>query len=126
MDKMFIVGDSDAPLATVAGYLGREIYYPRGDRMGTYIVWDNKRLAAPREPIFEIGTKKSKQQRSDVLVILNYPSPARDDSVREIASFEGSIVENESYFVYLVPYQKGKIDVSGQTNIRSGGRENAP
>ena len=66
LDKMFIVGDPDAPLATLAGYLQRDIYYPRGDRMGTYIIWDTKRDIYPSKPILDVGEEKAAEQRQDV------------------------------------------------------------
>jgi hypothetical protein len=102
MDKMFIVGDTDAPLATLAGYLGRDIYYPRGDRMGTYIVWDSKRVNGTKEAAVDIGRSKAIQLQQDVLVILNYPSPAGGPDVRQVASFVGSIVHSEDYYVYRI------------------------
>ncbi len=107
MDRMFIVGDPDAPLATLAGYLNRDIYYPRGDRMGTYIVWDTKRLAAPQKPILELGEQKAEQLHQNVLVILNHPAKPADVAHRQITSFRGSVVGSEDYYIYLVPYEAG-------------------
>jgi len=105
MEGMFIVGDTDAPLATLAGYLRRDIYYPRGDRMGTYIVWDTKRVNGAKEPVINIGREKASELHQDVLVILNYPSSITGPDVREVASFVGSIVHSEDYYVYLVSSQ---------------------
>jgi hypothetical protein len=42
MNGWTIIGDKDAPVSSVAGYLDREIYYLMGDRPGTFIVWDQK------------------------------------------------------------------------------------
>jgi hypothetical protein len=105
LDKMFILGEFDAPLATVAGYLGRDIYYPRGDRMGTYVIWDTKRLATPKKPMLELGKEKAAERHEDVLVILNHPSPVEDASAQEIASFTGSVVGSEDYYIYRARYE---------------------
>jgi hypothetical protein len=118
LEKMFIVGDTDAPLATVAGYLNRDIYYPRGNRMGTYVVWDSKRVNGTKEPVIDIGRDKAAELHEDVLVILNSPAAladlnragaraARAPDVEEIAAFPGSVVHSEDYYVYRVMYNAG-------------------
>ena len=104
MEKMFIVGDTDAPLATLAGYLNRDIYYPRGDRMGTYVVWDTQRVNGTKEPVVNIGREKAVDLQQDVLVILNYPSTVTGVDVRQVACFKGSIVHSEDYYLYRVSY----------------------
>jgi hypothetical protein len=103
MDNMFIIGDSDFAVSSIAGYLNREIYYPRGDRMGSYVIWDERRTR-PTEPILELGKRRAAEQHQDVLVILN----VRDQSAHEIASFQGSIVGSEDYYVYLMQTEKPK------------------
>jgi hypothetical protein len=113
MDKMFIVGDTDAPLATLAGYLNRDIYYPRGDRMGTYVVWNTKRVNGPKDPVIDIGRGKALELHQDVLVILNYPSNVTGPGVQEVVSFPGSIVHSEDYYVYRVSYSEA-ANVNGQ------------
>ena len=103
MDNMFIIGDSDFAVSSIAGYLNREIYYPRGDRMGSYVIWDERRTR-PTEPILELGRRRAAEQHQDVLVILN----VRDQSAHEIASFQGSIVDSEDYYIYLMQTEKPK------------------
>jgi hypothetical protein len=107
LDRMFIMGDYDAPLATMAGYLGRDIYYPRANRMGTYVIWDTKRAGTLKKPMLELGREKAAERREDVLVILNHPSPIEDPSAPEITSFTGSIT-GEDYYIYRVPYEPQK------------------
>lgn len=47
----FLVGSRDAQISTVAGYLGRPIYYLECECRGTFIVWNRKRqsLLSPQE-----------------------------------------------------------------------------
>jgi len=107
MDHMFIIGDPDFAASSIAGYLNRDFYYPRGDRMGSYVLWDNRRTR-PTEPILELSKRKAAERQQDVLVILN----TRDASAQEIASFQGSIVAWEDYYVYLVQAEKPKANSS--------------
>lgn len=105
MDKMFIVGDPDAPLLTLAGYLQRDIYYLRGDRMGSYVMWNGKRLENPKLTAMQAGAEKAAELNQDVLVIVTRPVQVPDASVREVASFTGSIVGSEDYYIYLVRHR---------------------
>lgn len=105
MDKMFIVGDPDAPLLTLAGYLQRDIYYLRGDRMGSYVLWNGKRLENPKLTAMQAGAAKAAELNQDVLVIVTRPVQIPDASVREVASFTGSIVGSEDYYIYLVRHR---------------------
>lgn len=104
LDKMFIVADLDYPLISVAAYLDREVYYPRGDRIGSYVIWDRLRLYEPRKPILQIAKEKAFAEQQDVLVILNYPLPVIDPSVQTLALITGSILGDEDYAVYRVRY----------------------
>jgi hypothetical protein len=107
MDGMFIVGDPDAPLLTLAGYLHREIYYLRGDRMGSYVIWDGKRLIDPKQSALQAGLAKAAERQEDVLVIVTRAAQSSDPSIHEVASFQGSIVGSEDYYVYLVQHDRG-------------------
>ena len=101
MDNMFIIGYPDYAVSSVAGYLNREIYYPQGNRMGSYVIWDNRRTHL-KVPILELGKKMAAERHEDVLVILN----VRDPSGHEISSFQGSTVPSEDYHLYWVRTEK--------------------
>jgi hypothetical protein len=47
----FLIGSSDAQTSTVAGYLGRPIYYLECECWGSFVIWNNKRqyLGSPEE-----------------------------------------------------------------------------
>jgi hypothetical protein len=110
MDRMFIVGDPDFAVSSIAGYLGRDIYYPEGDRMGSYVIWDRRRTF-PTAPALELARTKAAERHQDVVLLLNAPDPA----AREIASFTGAVVRFENYYLYLVPPEKQKeISSSGR------------
>jgi len=40
----FLIGSSDAQTSTVAAYLGRPIYYLECECLGSFVVWNNKRI----------------------------------------------------------------------------------
>jgi hypothetical protein len=103
MDRMFMIGDPDLAVSPIAGYLNREIYYAQGNRMGSYVIWDEERNR-PTEPALELGKTKAAEQHQDVLVILNVPDP----SALAIASFAGGIVRYEDFYIYLVQTEKPK------------------
>jgi len=108
MDRMFIVGDKDYALASVAGYLDRDIYYARGERMGSFVVWDVARTAPQEHSAVELAKLKALERQQDVIAILNYSPVVTDPSIRRLASFEDAVVADEDYFVYWVPYMGGQ------------------
>jgi len=69
--------------------------------MGSFVIWDERRTR-PTGPILDLAKKKAAEQHQDVLVILN----VREQLAQEIASFQGSIVESEDYYVYWVHAEK--------------------
>jgi hypothetical protein len=103
-----LIGDPDFTTATVLAYLpGTPAYFPRGDRFGTFTVWDRRRLV----PIFDRDVMdRAERARSvrgtDVIIVLNHaldPALAADTRVRELAAFVGSAVGDEDVFLYLLP-----------------------
>jgi hypothetical protein len=108
LEDAYIVGDYDAAVATVAGYLHHDVYYPRSGRTGTYIIWDTKRTGTLKESMLEVGKQKSLELHKDVLVVLNHPSPTNDAVAPEIASFPGSIVGSEDFYVYQIRYDNDR------------------
>ena len=112
MQEMVIVGERDSAVSTIVGYLQRkQVYYPRGDRFGSFIIFDKARTddvsdAQVVQKAKELGMK-SKQ---DVLIILTRDLP-RDltfqSSLTELARFTGSTVQSEKFYLYLMRWQMG-------------------
>jgi hypothetical protein len=100
MEQMPIVGHEDAPSSTVAGFLDRDIYYLPEGRMGSYIVWDKKRIADNGKSAIELASAEAVRRREDVLVILSYPAETLPPNARELASFEHSM-SGDYYYLYL-------------------------
>jgi len=102
MDQWPIIGDLDFPVSSVAGYLGRDVYYVTGDRVGGFIVWDKRRLTTHAGPVMPLAARMAAEQRHKVLVILSYPAARFGQGVSEIVSFTGASEAYENYYLYVV------------------------
>lgn len=115
-DDLYIVGDEDAMVSPVAAYLGRKIYYPRGDREGTFIVWDADWRYWPQADALDAARRKAVERGEDVLVISNYRlGPRTPAGVVPVTEFTGSIVGDEDYFLYLVRHDAASAELPRDT-----------
>ena len=95
-----IAGCIDYSASTVVGYLGvKQIYYPQGERWGSYIVWDKQRL---ENAGLDNCLQSAASLGSDVLVVSSYTrdSPLSGHPFRKIAEFRGALREDENFDVY--------------------------
>nr|MBI3614445.1 hypothetical protein [Nitrospirota bacterium] len=95
-----IVGCMDFSAQTVVGYLGiKKIYYPQGERWGSYVVWDQKR----RENTgLEHCLQSAQSLGKDVLVVSSYAEeePLRNFPFDKVAEFKGAMREDENFVLY--------------------------
>jgi hypothetical protein len=101
MDGWPIIGDQDFATSTVAADLNRKFFYLMGQRTGDFIIWDKQRLDST-EPVMAAATEMAARLHHKVLVILSYPSEAVGKDVKKIASFQGAIVPDENYYLFIV------------------------
>jgi hypothetical protein len=104
LNTLLMIGDSDFSVSPIAAYLDQPFFFVSGQRMGTFIVWDSKCCVLQNHGVLESAVAKARDQQQNVLVVLNYPSSPSPQGVREIASFQGAIVEDENYHLYLVDH----------------------
>jgi hypothetical protein len=52
-----------------------------------------------------VASDRARELQADVLLISNYELTPMTHPVREIASFQGAIVEDENYHVYVARYK---------------------
>ncbi|NJL00968.1 MAG: hypothetical protein HC910_10550 [Spirulinaceae cyanobacterium SM2_1_0] len=99
----FIVGSQDMAMATLAGYLDREIYYPEIQALGSFVLFTGDRQPLPMQSIFEQLQDLLHAQES-ILLILNYELRAehRELAIAPLAAFTDSLIFNEKYFLYRV------------------------
>ena len=112
MQDMLLVGDIDAPVSTIVGYLGKgRAYYLRSGHSGSFVVWNKARLGSvsDEEAVRKAG-ELADDRRENVLLVLNR-ALGRDlidpDSMCMLAGFTGSIIGDEDFYLYLVRPQDG-------------------
>ena len=108
MQDLAMVGNKDSAVSTVVGYLEkpRQIYYPRGSRLGSFVRWDNARRSVSKRRVIEEALKLNSQSTQDVLIILNHALSARlreQHNLTFLAKFTGSTVRDEGFHLYLMP-----------------------
>ena len=102
-----IVGHGDFAASTAVGYLERDkVFYPRGSRFGSFIVWDKARTAdASNEQVLEAAANLNRETGQPVLLLLNYalnPQWAEAHHLTELSRFVGSTIGDESFYLYIM------------------------
>ena len=108
MQDLAMVGNKDSAVSTVVGYLEkpRQIYYPRGSRLGSFVRWDKARPSVSKRRVIEEALKLSSQNTQDVLIILNHALSAKlreQHNLTFLVKFTGSTVKDEGFHLYLMP-----------------------
>lgn len=104
--RLPIVGETDTQVSPLAGLLDEPLFYVRGERWGTFIIYDRARAPTPdRAAIVAAVDQVAAERRSAVLLVLSRmaelePLPA---GWRRLEAFPDSISPTETYAVYLAP-----------------------
>ena len=107
LDDLPLLLHEDYAGTTVAGLLPAppRVYYARGERAGTFVLWDLERTTPLREPaLLERAGRLSSHLCSDVVLVLNQPlwGPVPEGlQVRPLVSFTGALVRDEDFHLYL-------------------------
>lgn len=103
-----IVGEMDYLMTPVSGYLGRLVYFVRGERLGSYVKWDMKRFQeVTPQRILERAEQFTWNKRKDCLILLNSPlDPGleRPGYLTKLMATDRAVVEGEIYWLYLLKY----------------------
>ena len=80
----FLIGSRDAETSTVAGYLGRQIYYLECECRGSFIVWNDKRqdYLSPEEFVRRLTKAVTLAGQRDVILIRSQPITIEDITSR--------------------------------------------
>ena len=112
-----IVGEMDYLMTPVSGYLGRKVYFVRGERLGSYVKWDLKRFQdVSPQLILERAEQFAWKKRKDCLILLNFhldPKLERPGYLTKLTATGRAIVAGEVYRLYLLKYT-GLSPASGQ------------
>ena len=108
MQDHLIVAEKDSATSTVVGYLPkRQVYYPRGSRLGSFVRWDKTRdHSVSKRRVIEEALKLSSQNTQDVLILLNYALSTKlceQHNLTSLVKFTGSVVGDEGFHLYLMP-----------------------
>jgi len=93
-------GHQDYAVASVCGYFDKMVYYPRSNREGSFIIFNNKR--EPIESLRALAMIKeyAKDKWQDTILILNFrPRRRKHRNIQIIKSFEGCVVPNEEFYI---------------------------
>ncbi|MHB8095726.1 MAG: hypothetical protein ACYDH0_12395 [Candidatus Aminicenantales bacterium] len=103
-----IVGEMDYMMAPVSGYLGRRIYFVRGERMGSYVKWDMKRFQeVTPQLILERAEQYAWRKKKDCLILLNFhidPRWEQPGYLTKLIATGPAIVTGEVFRLYLLKY----------------------
>lgn len=101
-----IVGEMDYLMTSVSGYLGRKVYFVRGERLGSYVKWDMKRFQkVSPQLILERAEQFTWKKRKDCLILLNFyldPGLERPGYLTKLMATDRAIVDGEVYWLYLL------------------------
>jgi hypothetical protein len=102
-----IVGDRDWAALGVSGYLDRPMYYPASDRVGSFVIWNNRRGNLPVADVVDRINRQLTLHNTDLLLVLNYPLTPEDAArfhhpPQQLARFSGAIVEDENFYLYRI------------------------
>ena len=102
LQTAFMVGSRDAELAPLSGHLGRQIYYPERQDLGSYTLF----FKGDRQPVEQAEVLRQVSDllptHAEILLVLTDPLtvPAPGLAITPLAAFERS--QNETYFLYGV------------------------
>ncbi|AHF64787.1 hypothetical protein Syncc8109_2479 [Synechococcus sp. WH 8109] len=111
-----LFGSRDVELASVSGYLGKSIYYPEINRLGTFAEWVNRNSSLSRENSLDYIQEymDSHPNNNSLLVILSNSSKLKHDfgrghlelsddiTIEFVKSFLRSYNKPERYHIYKV------------------------
>jgi hypothetical protein len=99
-----MVGCMDYSGQTVVGYLGIDkMYYPQGERWGSFIVWDQERYENVGFDNCLVSAQALAQKLGrDVMVVSSYAteSSPHESQFQKVAEFRGAIREDENFVLY--------------------------
>ncbi|WP_447599245.1 hypothetical protein [Nitrospira sp. Nam80] len=101
-----MVGSKFDLASAVAGYLNHPMYYVENKQTGTFIRWQDKRTRATPEEVVRQATDLARVNHDNVVMILSYDLGSAGVRTLELASFQRSILKEERYWVYLMPYSE--------------------
>jgi hypothetical protein len=109
LSSAFLIGSRDAQASSVAGYLGRPVYYLECQCMGRFIIWNHGRQSPLSPDEFRSRLSRAASLAAgDAILIRNRPllpdelPPEGSLSAKLLKSLTGTIETDENYWIYRV------------------------
>jgi hypothetical protein len=102
-----IVADPDLPGVPIAAWLDRDVFFPQSDRSGGFVIWNNQRQPPDLGRAVAAADRLSTSAARDVLLVTTRAQPQPPPRFRHVAHFEGTIVREESYEIYVLDANGG-------------------
>lgn len=103
----FIVASPDTNMASLSGYLGRQLYYPSLQGLGSFTIFQQGRrveIDQPAQVLEQVEALVSGPQRCELLLVLNQPLEESRPALTlvPLAQFERSWHRSERMYLYRV------------------------
>lgn len=104
-EDALVIGDIDAWMGPLSGYLGRPIYVASRRELGSYVVVDQKRRWNPLSPeeLSAVVSECLQRERRDVILVTNYPISMPANMGVSLGAATASSC-GEQYFIFRIPY----------------------
>ena len=100
LDKNLWAGHHDYAVLSVCGYFDKKVYYPRSNRVGSFIIFNNKREFIKSRRALKMIKGYAKDKWQDTILILNFkPRRRKHRNIQIIKSFEGCVALNEEFYI---------------------------
>ena len=97
-----LVVDPELPGVPVAAWLARDVFFAQSNRLGGFVLWNDQRQVSNLERAVEAADRLSLNTKRDVLLVTTHPDPP-PPRFHHLGHFEGQIVPEETYEVYVLP-----------------------
>ncbi len=109
----FIVASRDINMASISGYLGKELYYPEREDLGSFTLFlKHKRQNLTHEQVLErtenLLINNTNKQKESILLILHKELKINHPNLKitAIKKFKYSWIDTERYYLYSVSLVK--------------------
>ena len=101
LEKLSIVGREAFKVSTIAGFIDQKIYYPEMGEYGSFTRWEKLKHISNKKLLEEVANKFN---NSKVLLIITEELTSQNSQlkIKKLTQFEGGIIGNENYYLYLV------------------------
>ncbi len=101
------VADHDYAAQPVLAFMGgKQAYFPRGDRIGSFVIWDSARLSPVTDSTcLDRARRLAAGTGGPAILLLDHPlavNAGDSAGARELARFVGSTVKDEDFYLYSV------------------------